>query len=348
MNEIAPVARPLAVMAATFLLSVGTMPALIRLLRRMNMGKNIRDASSAPVMASLHRAKQGTPTMGGVAIWGSVLILASLFTAGCTWLSSAEFCQLSFLSRKQTWLPLALMVGAALIGLTDDYCNVKRLGPHGGGLTVKRRLFSYTLIAVVGAWWFTAKLGWDQLHVPFVGTYFIGPWYALFFILTIVATSHSVNVTDGLDGLAGGTLLAAFAAYAAIAWSQGRMDLATLCTAIIGALLGFLWFNINPADVFMGDTGAMSLGTALGVVALMTNQPFLLLIVGLPFVIESGSVLLQIMSRILFKRKLFLSTPLHHHLEASGWTEPRVVMRFWMVSFVLAGIGIVVALIDRT
>ena len=348
MNEIAPVARPLAVMAATFLLSVGTMPALIRLLRRMNMGKNIRDASSAPVMASLHRAKQGTPTMGGVAIWGSVLILASLFTAGCTWLSSAEFCQLSFLSRKQTWLPLALMVGAALIGLTDDYCNVKRLGPHGGGLTVKRRLFSYTLIAVVGAWWFTAKLGWDQLHVPFVGTYFIGPWYALFFILTIVATSHSVNVTDGLDGLAGGTLLAAFAAYAAIAWSQGRMDLATLCTAIIGALLGFLWFNINPADVFMGDTGAMSLGTALGVVALMTNQPVLLLIVGLPFVIESGSVLLQIMSRILFKRKLFLSTPLHHHLEASGWTEPRVVMRFWMVSFVLAGIGIVVALIDRT
>lgn len=347
MTDIAPVARPLVMMAATFMLSAGTMPALIRVLRRTKMGKTIRDASSAPVMASLHQAKQGTPTMGGIVIWGSVLILAAILAGSCAWIPSVNACQLSFLSRKQTWLPLALMIGAALIGLVDDYFNVKRLGPHGGGLTVKRRLLSYTLIAVIGAWWFTTKLGWDQLHIPFVGTYLIGYWYALFFILTIVATSHSVNVTDGLDGLAGGTLLAAFAAYAAIAWSQGRTDLATLCTAIIGGLLGFLWFNINPADVFMGDTGAMSLGTALGVVALMTNQPFLLLIIGLPFVIESGSVLLQTASKFFFKRKIFLSTPLHHHLEASGWTEPRVVMRFWMVSFVLAGIGIVVALIDK-
>ncbi len=344
---LAPAARPLVLMAMAFAISTGTMPGLVRLLRRTKMGKSIRDEASAPVMAALHKAKAGTPTMGGVVIWGAVLVLAVGLSAACAWFPSTLACSLSFLSRRQTWLPLALMVGAALIGLIDDYFNVKRVGPNGGGLTVKHRLFSYTLIALIGAWWFTTKLGWDQLHVPFVGTYNIGLWYPLFFILTIVATSHSVNVTDGLDGLAGGSLLSAFGAYAAIAWSQGRTDIATLCAAIIGGLIGFLWFNINPADVFMGDTGAMSLGTVLGVVALMTNQPFLLLIIGLPFVIESLSVLVQTLSKLLRKKKLFRSTPLHHHLEAIGWGEPKVVMRFWMISFVVSGIGMVIALIDK-
>ncbi len=347
MTSIAPVARPLVLMATTFIISVLTMPALIRLLRRSKMGKTIRDASSAPVMAALHQSKSGTPTMGGVVVWGSVLLLAIALAAGCAWIPSSAACALSFLSRRQTWLPLALMVGAAIIGLVDDYFNIKRVGPHGGGLTMMHRLLSYALIAIIGAWWFTTKLGWDQLHVPFVGTYNIGWWYPFFFILTIVASSHSVNVTDGLDGLAGGCLLSAFGAYAAIAWSQGRTDLATLCAVIVGGLIGFLWFNINPADVFMGDTGAMSLGTVLGVVALMTNQPFLLLVIGLPFVIESASVLIQTISKSWRGKKLFRSTPLHHHLEAIGWTEPRVVMRFWMISFVVSGIGMVIALIDK-
>ncbi len=240
------------------------------------------------------------------------------------------------------------MVAAALIGIVDDYWNVMRLGPKGGGLRVRHRILSYTLIAAIGAWWFFSKLGWDQLHLPFVGTFDIGFFYIPFFMLTVAATSHSVNVTDGLDGLAGGTLLSAFGAYAVIAWSQGKYDLATLCMVIIGALLGFLWFNINPAKVFMGDTGAMSLGTVLAVIALMTNQPLLLLIIGLPFVVESGSVLLQLTSKKLRGgKKIFLSSPIHHHLEAKGWTEPQIVMRFWMISFVCAGIGAVFALIDR-
>jgi phospho-N-acetylmuramoyl-pentapeptide-transferase len=173
-------------------------------------------------------------------------------------------------------------------------------------------------------------------------------WYIPFFILIVVATSHSVNVTDGLDGLAGGTLLSSFAAFAIIAWSQGRMDLAIFCAAIMGGLLGFLWFNVNPADVFMGDTGAMSLGTALAVVALMTNQPILLILIGLPFVVESASVIMQITSKKLRGgKKIFLSSPVHHHLQAIGWSEPRIVMRFWMISFVLAGVGTVLALIDK-
>lgn len=341
---------PIALSGVAFLISMAVMPVLIRVLRTAKMGKTIRDDGSTPVMSALHKAKSGTPTMGGIAIWGTVLALVLILESACALTGEGSFwCRASFLSRGQTWLPLGIMLAAALIGLADDYLNIRRLGGgKGGGLRERERLMSYGLIAVIGAWWFFTKLDWHVLHVPFIGTTDIGWLYVPFFILVIVATSHSVNVTDGLDGLAGGTLLAAFVAYAIIAWSQGRHDLAALCLVIAGALLGFMWFNVNPADIFMGDTGAMSLGTVLGVVALMTNQPLLLPLIGLPFVVESASVILQIASKKLRKgKKLFKSSPIHHHLQAIGWSEPRIVMRFWMISFVLAGLGAVIALIDR-
>lgn len=343
------VARPLGIMALAFLCSFLLLPVLIRVLRAAGMGKNIRDTASAPIMATLHKAKAGMPTMGGIAMWGIVILLALIFAEACNLAGEGSWsCNISFLSRGQTWLPLGLMFAAALVGLVDDYWNVKRLGPRGGGLRKRHRVLSYTLIAVVGAWWFYTKLGWDQLHIPFVGTYNLGLWYVPFFMLTIIATSLSVNETDGLDGLAGGGLLAAFGAYTIIAWSQGRTDLATMCAAIVGTLLGFLWFNVNPAAIMMGDTGAMSLGTVLGVVALMTNQPLLLIVIGLPFVIESLSVLIQVTSKKLRGgKKIFRSAPIHHHLEAIGWTEPQIVMRFWLISLVCAGVGSVIALIDQ-
>jgi phospho-N-acetylmuramoyl-pentapeptide-transferase len=345
--DLVQVARPLGMTALAFAISAIAMPGLIRLLKHFKMGKQIRDAASAPVMAAKHAAKAGTPTMGGIVIWATVLLIVFAFSFGCKLFPGTWLCDANFLSRGQTWLPLGLMALAAIVGLVDDYLNIRRLGGgKGGGLRMRYRLLSYALVAVLGAWWFYTRLGWDQLHVPFVGTYDIGLWYVPFFILVVVSTSFSVNEIDGLDGLAGGTLFASFGAYAVIAWSQGRFDLATLCAAIIGALIGFLWFNINPADVFMGDTGAMSLGTVLAVVALMTNQPLLLLVIGLPFVIESLSVIIQLTSKKLRGKKVFLSAPIHHHLEAIGWSEPRIVMRFWMISFVLAGLGIVLALID--
>ncbi len=344
------VVRPLVIATVSFIVSVLAMPVLIRLLRRFKMGKSIRDAKDAPIMAELHKAKAGTPTMGGIVIWATVFLVV-FGLAGACWIAGdgSAFCRASFLSRGQTWLPLGLMGAAALIGLLDDYLNIRRLGTgKGGGLRERERLISYGLIAIIGAWWFFTKLAWDQLHIPFVGTYDIGLWYIPFFILVVVATSHSVNVTDGLDGLAGGTMLASLAAFAIIAWSQGRTDLATLCAALIGALLGFLWFNVNPAEVFMGDTGSMSLGTVLAVIALMTNQPLLLILIGLPFVVESASVIIQVTSKKLRGgKKIFLSSPVHHHLQAIGWSEPRIVMRFWMISFVLAGIGTVIALVDQ-
>ncbi len=321
---------------------VGTMawtPLLTRFLYRYRLGKHIRDAGEAPIMAGLHAAKAGTPTMGGVLVWGTTLVI----TLAVAFLAP----QFSFLSRKETLLPLGVLVASALIGLLDDFFNVWRVGAHGGGLRVRHRLLLYSLIAAVGAWWFYVKLEWDFLHIPFVGDVTVGVWYIPIFIFIIVATSFSVNEIDGLDGLAGGTLLTAYGAYGAIAFVQGRYDLAAFISVIIGALLAFLWFNIKPARFFMGDTGAMSLGVTLGVIAMLTNATLLLPIVGILFVVESLSVIIQIASKRIFHRKVFRSAPIHHHLEAIGWPEEKIVMRFWVIAAVSAIAGLVLFLLDR-
>lgn len=290
-------------------------------------------------MAGLHAAKEGTPTMGGVLVWGTTLAFALLVPM--------IFSPFSFLSRAETYLPLGALVAAAIVGLVDDLFNVWRMGAHGGGLRMRHRLFIYTAIAAVGAWWFFVKLERDVLHIPFLGNMDVGWWYIPIFIFIIVATAFSVNEIDGLDGLAGGTLLMAFGAYGAIAFIQGRYDLAAFIGVIIGALLAFLWFNINPARFFMGDTGAMSLGVTLGVIAMLTNSALLLPLIGLLFVVESASVLLQWTSRRLLGRRIFRSSPIHHHLEAIGWREPQIVMRFWMIAGVTAVAGFVLFLVDR-
>ena len=186
------VARPLGIAAFSFIIALAMMPPLLRLLRRFKMGKTIREAVHAPIMNAFHKAKAGTPTMGGIVIWASVLLVAFALAGAC-WVAGegSIVCRASFLSRGQTWLPLALMGGAALIGLVDDYLNIRRLGSgKGGGLRERERILSYGLIAVVGAWWFFTRLSWDQIHIPFVGTYNVGWWYIPFFILVVVATSH--------------------------------------------------------------------------------------------------------------------------------------------------------------
>jgi len=328
------------ILVITFVCFVTAMvwaPYLIRTLKRLKIGKQIRDASKAPIMAALHAAKAGTPTMGGILIWMTVLVVMVVASFLGPW---------NFLSRTQTLLPLGAFIAAALVGLVDDYLNMKKIGPDGGGLRMRHKLISYALIAIVGAWWFYSKLQWDIVHVPFVGDFALGWIYVVFFAFVIIATSHSVNVTDGLDGLVGGPLIASFSAYAVIAFTQGKTDLAVFCTAIVGATMAFLWYNVPPASFFMGDTGAMSLGTALGIVAMLTNQPLLLPIIGLPFVIESLSVLIQIFSKKVFKRKVFKSAPIHHHLEAIGWTESQIVFRVWIVSLFSAGVGVALALKD--
>lgn len=338
--------RVLFLSTSAFIVAIVCTPILTHFLFKYKLGKQIRDAAEAPIYAKMHAAKAGTPTMGGILIWGTMLLLIS--TVALLGYFSATIAQFNFLSRSETFLPLAALVASALVGLVDDFFNVRQRGAHGGGLRMRHRLLIYTLIAVVGAAWFYFRLDWDVLHIPFFGNYAIGWWYIPVFIVVIVSTSFAVNETDGLDGLAAGTLLTGYAAYGVIAFLLGRYDLAVFCAVIIGALLAFLWFNIYPARFIMGDTGAMSLGVTLGIIALLTNYALLLPIIGFVFVIETGSALVQMVSKKIFKRKVFLSAPLHHHLEAIGWPEPKIVMRFWIISALMAGLGLLLVILDRS
>jgi len=281
--------------------------------------------------------------MGGVLIWGTVLMLTAIIWYLSKLFPETIFHKLNFLSRGQTLLPLGALIASAIVGVIDDLLGIFK----ENGLKVRHRLIIYTLIASFGAWWFYWKLEWDLIHIPFIGNFNIGIWYIFLFIFILVATAFSVNETDGLDGLAGGVLLVAFATYGIIAFSQGRMDLAVLCGVIIGALLAFLWFNIYPAKFFMGDTGSMSLGITLGIIAMLTNQFLLLPFIGFVLVIESASVILQILSKKIRKKKIFLSSPIHHHLEAIGWPETRITERLWIISGVMAGIGLILVFVEK-
>ncbi len=332
--------------ALSFILAMSWTPVLSHFLYKYKLGKNIRSSGSTPIFSKMHAQKSGTPTMGGVLVWlTAIVITLFIFAAWRIW--ETEWLRFfNFFSRSETWLPLGAMFMAALIGLVDDYFTVTNKGVSGGGLSIPYRLGLYAVIAIIGAYWFYVKLSWDTIHIPFIGDYSIGFWYIPLFIFVIVATSFSVNETDGLDGLAGGVLITMFGAYGAIAFVQGRYDLATLCGVITGALLAFLWFNINPARFFMGDTGAMGLGITLGTVAMLTNTVFFLPIIGIVLVVETLSVIIQLVSKKFRKKKVFLVAPIHHHFEALGWPETKVVMRFWVVSGVAATLGFILFLLD--
>ena len=340
------ITKALLLSAIAFAVAVAATPLLSGLLYRYKMGKSIRAAGDTPIFSKLQAGKAGTPTMGGILVWGTTLILVVVFAQIAQAFPQTFIAKLDFLSRAQTLLPLGALLLAAIVGFIDDYIDVKRFDGKAGGLRMRHRLAIYTAIAAAVAWWFEAKLDWDLIHVPFVGDFNIGLWFAPLAVFVIVATAFSVNESDGLDGLAGGTLMIAFGAYTLIAFSQGKYDLAAFCSVILGALLAFLWFNIHPARFFMGDTGAMALGVTLGVVALLTKSIFILPLIGFVFVVESASVIAQVLSRKLFHRRIFLSSPLHHHLEAKGWGEPKIVMRFWVIALVFAAIGLAVFLLD--
>lgn len=346
MPDIFYIARILGLAAIAFLFALIWTPVLIRLLDKYRLGKQIR-YSGAPIFTKLHKKKEGTPTMGGILIWGTVLLLTMLFWGLSKMGEGTVLESLNFLTRKQTLLPLGALIASALVGLGDDLLGIFKKGPGGNGLRVKHRLLIYTVIALFGAWWFYYKLEWDLIHIPFVGDFAVGGYYILIFVFVLVATAFSVNETDGLDGLVGGILLVAFGSYGVIAFSQGKMDLAAFCSVIIGALLAFLWFNIYPARFFMGDTGAMSLGITLGVIAMLTNAFLLLPFIGFILVIESASVIIQIASKKIRGKKIFLSTPIHHHFEAKGWPETRITMRFWIVNGVMAGIGLIIMFVEK-
>ena len=290
---------------------------------------------AATVFNSLHgeKLKRHIPTMAGLVFVVSVALVTLLAN----------------LQRSETWLPLAAFVGAGAIGLVDDIINIRGSGLGVAGLPSKLKLLLTTLVAVIGGWWFYAKLGVHSIHVPLMtGSIHIGWLIVPLFVLVVVATANAVNITDGLDGLAGGLVSTAFGVYTIIAFMEGRYGVAAFCLTIVGALLSYTWFNIFPARFFMGDVGSFALGTALGVVAMLTNTVLLLPIIGIVFVAEAGSTILQILSKKLRGgKKIFRIAPLHHHFEALGWPEAKVTMRFWVIGQVAAVAGLMVFLIGK-
>lgn len=283
------------------------------------------------VFTKLHanKFKRNIPTMAGIIGVASIAIV----TIGLN------------LDRGQTWLPLAALAGGAAVGLLDDIINIrgKNLGVAGLRSSIKFALI--VSISVALGWFFFVKLGFDTVHIPFAGDITLGWWIVPLFALAVTATSNAVNISDGLDGLAGGLLTTSYGAFGVIALLQGQFMLAGFCFTVLGALLSYLWFNIYPARFFMGDVGSFAFGTSLGVVAMLTNSLLLLPVIGVLFVIEAGSSLLQITSKRLFGRKIFISAPIHHHLEAKGWPETKVTMRFWVISCIAAFLGVLLALI---
>ncbi len=308
---------------------------------RFKPGKQI-ERENTPIFNALHRKKEGTPTMGGLPIWLSVSLI-TLFFWLLSYVHDGFWSKVNFLSRSQTLLPLGFLILAGIVGMFDDMIGIFKRG----GFKLTKRLAFFTVVAALGAWWYFFKLGRDSITVPFLGDYHIGWWYIPYFIFIMVATSFSMNETDGLDGLSGGVFLTMFAALTAIAFDQGHMDLAIFLSAIMGALVGFLWFNIYPAKFFMGDTGVMALGFTVGAVALLTNTELLLPVIAIIPLLESLSVIVQLTSKKLrHGKKVFPSTPIHHTFEALGWPETQITMRFWMINAIGAIIGLILFLID--
>jgi len=249
------------------------------------------------------------------------------------------------LDRQQTWLPLAALLGGGIVGLIDDIINVIGRGGTVAGLRAPIKFAMITVVATFAALFFYYKLGYETVQIPFAGDVMVGWLLIPLFVLVVVSTSNAVNITDGVDGLAGGLLISAYSAFGVIAALQGNLGIAGFCMTVVGALLSYIWFNIPPARFVMGDVGSFSLGTALGVVAMLTDTLLLLPLICLVFVAEAGSTLLQISSKKFLHRRIFISAPVHHHLEARGWPKTKVTMRFWVIGQVCGVLGVILALL---
>jgi len=312
----------------SFALVVILMPPYIRLLRFAGMGKQIREEGPES-----HFVKEGTPTMGGLLVIGVVLALFILLRT----------------PEGGVIAPLAALAFVGVLGAFDDYLNART----GEGIKARQKMLWLVVVAAVAAFQIQQTYNLQGFRVPFVGDVFIDPrLYVLFAAIAIVASSNGVNITDGLDGLAGGTLVFAFVAFMLIALlnEPAQPNIAFLCALIIGALLGFLWFNVHPAQIIMGDSGSLSLGATLAVIALITGQILVLPLIGLIFVVETGSVIIQVLYfKATHGKRIFRMSPIHHHFELGGWDEEKITLRFWIVAILsgLLGVTLFLSSINR-
>ncbi|MBT2637235.1 MULTISPECIES: phospho-N-acetylmuramoyl-pentapeptide-transferase [unclassified Bacillus (in: firmicutes)] len=305
-----------------FLITVLLSPVFIPFLRRLKFGQSIREEGPKS-----HQKKTGTPTMGGVMILISITITTLVMTG--------KFSQPSV----ETYLLLFVTLGFGLLGFMDDF--IKVVMKRNLGLTSKQKLLGQIIISVIFYFIFMQSDFSTEVSIPLTDISFDLGWgYALFIIFWMVGFSNAVNLTDGLDGLVSGTAAIAFGAFAVLAWSQSQYELSIFSVAVVGAVLGFLVFNAHPAKVFMGDTGSLALGGAIATVAILAKLEIILIIIGGIFVIETLSVILQVISFKTTGKRIFRMSPLHHHYELIGWSEWRVVVTFWTVGLLFAILGI--------
>jgi phospho-N-acetylmuramoyl-pentapeptide-transferase len=308
--------------AMAFVVSVVVGQPLVEFLRRRGLGKEV--SSDGPPS---HSTKAGTPTMGGVLIFAMALPITLAA---------------NIVDRLSILLPLGTIVAAGLLGLVDDLRTI--VGRARTGLNKRLKVLLLTALGLTAALILYFALEVEDVKIPWAGEFDLGPGYIPLAVLIIVFTTTAVAISDGLDGLAGGTTALAFLAYGVIALLQEQTYLATFCFTVVGATAGFLWYNSYPAQVFMGDTGALALGSSLAVVALMTGHWLLLPIIGIVFVLEGLSDVIQIVFfRLTGGRRIFKMSPLHHHFELLGWSEPQVVMRFWLLGIVGCLLGVALA-----
>ena len=317
-------ALSLALSGIAFLMTLLVGAPYIRWLRARKIGKRIRiDGPEG------HLYKMGTPTMGGFMITVPVMLLTIVF---------------NLVGRLSMLLPLGVLIGTAVLGAIDDRMNL--VGGSRTGLTARFKMAWLVLFSLVSALILHGPLGLRSIYIPLVGKYDIGLLYVPIAVIAIAGTANAVNLTDGLDTLAGGTAAVAFTAYGIIAFLQGQVQVVTFCFTMVGSILGFLWYNAHPAEVFMGDTGSLALGAALATAALMTGQWLLLPLIGIVFVAEAVSVMLQV---VYFKatggKRLFRMTPLHHHFELVGWSETQITLRFWLVAMMAGLLGMALAIV---
>jgi phospho-N-acetylmuramoyl-pentapeptide-transferase len=343
--------------ALAFLIGVAITPFITHYLyhfkawkKQAGKGKGY-GGGGTPIFDKLHKEKDtNTPRLGGIVIWASVFLTVLLMYLLSLVFSETVFGQLNFLSRSQTWLPLlALAIGAA-VGFLDDYLTVRGTGRHfAGGLPLSQRLLVVGITALFSAWWFYEKLEVSTVNVIGFGPLELGLWFIPFFVFVGVCVYMS-SVIDGIDGLSGGVFMFIFAAYAGIALYQNQVDIAAFCATVVGGILAFLWFNVPPARFYMTETGVMALTMALTVVAFMTDSlgdgvgVSVLPVVGILLVATVAANVVQILSKKLLGRKVLLIAPLHHHFEAVGWPAYKVTMRYWILGFVAAVVGVVLAI----
>ncbi|PIP73893.1 MAG: hypothetical protein COW88_00515 [Candidatus Lloydbacteria bacterium CG22_combo_CG10-13_8_21_14_all_47_15] len=338
---------------AAFAIGIAITPLVAHFLYKYKLWKKsvrnegLGDKNGTPIFNKLHRKKEiGTPRMGGIVIWGSVLITMFL-----VWLVAGLFPsniseKLNFLSRNQTWLPLFTLIAASLVGLIDDILQVRGKGGYiAGGLALSKRIAVVLLIGAIGGWWFFFKLETSSIAIPFDGLLDIGWLFIPFFMLVMLAL-FSGGVIDGIDGLSGGVMASIFAAYAGIAFFNNQIDLAAFSAALTGGILAFLWFNIPPARFYMSETGILGLTTTLTVIAFLTKEVLLLPVIAFPLAATTLSNILQISSKKWRGKKIFLVAPVHHHFEAIGWPSYKVTMRYWVLSVIFAVIGMIIALVS--